>query len=83
MHPGFSHCAENLVLLCLQQATGEGMTDEERKLRQQKAMADPEIQNILTDPVMRQVSMPGAARCTFACVLLRSLQNALWLDGGG
>lgn len=31
------------------------MTDEERKLKQQKAMADPEIQGILTDPIMRQV----------------------------
>ncbi len=36
---------------------GEGMTEEERKLKQQKAMADPEIQNILTDPVMRQVGV--------------------------
>lgn len=34
---------------------GGDMTDDERKLRQQKAMADPEIQNILTDPIMRQV----------------------------
>lgn len=31
------------------------MTDEERKQRQERAMADPEIQGILTDPVMRNV----------------------------
>jgi hypothetical protein len=37
----------------LQSASGEGMTEEERKLKQQKAMSDPEIQNILTDPIMR------------------------------
>ncbi len=28
----------------VQSMGGEGMTDEERKLKQQKAMADPEIQ---------------------------------------
>ncbi|KAL6773689.1 HOP1 [Auxenochlorella protothecoides x Auxenochlorella symbiontica] len=33
---------------------GEG-TDAERKQQQERAMADPEIQAILTDPVMRQV----------------------------
>ena len=32
------------------------LTPEELKERQGKAMQDPEIQNILTDPVMRQVS---------------------------
>merc|ERR1719482_2380117 len=31
------------------------MTEEEMKERQAKAMAEPEIQGILTDPVMRQV----------------------------
>ena len=41
------------VLGVMQAATGEGMTEEERKQKQQKAMADPEIQNILTDPIMR------------------------------
>eukprot|EP00884_Botryococcus_braunii_P003465 jgi/Botrbrau1/13119/Bobra.0187s0076.1 len=30
-------------------------SEEELKQRQAKAMADPEIQNILTDPIMRQV----------------------------
>ena len=31
------------------------MSDEERKQRQERALADPEIQGILTDPVMRNV----------------------------
>jgi stress-induced-phosphoprotein 1 len=31
------------------------MTDEEQKERASHAMADPEIQNILTDPVIRQI----------------------------
>lgn len=33
---------------------GEG-TEEELKERQAKAMADPDVQNILMDPIMRQV----------------------------
>merc|ERR1719193_921842 len=31
------------------------LSEEEMKLRQQKAMQDPEIQTILSDPIMRQV----------------------------
>lgn len=31
------------------------LTPEEMKERQAKAMQDPEVQNILSDPVMRQV----------------------------
>ena len=31
------------------------MSEEELKERQERAMADPEIQTILMDPVMRQV----------------------------
>ena len=38
----------------MQMSTGQ-MTEEERKMRQQKAMQDPEIQLILQDPIMRQV----------------------------
>ena len=33
----------------------EEMTEEERQQRQERAMADPEIQGILTDPIMRNV----------------------------
>jgi stress-induced-phosphoprotein 1 len=43
---------------CIQQmnAMNSGqLSEEEMKQRQQRAMADPEIQHILTDPVMRQV----------------------------
>ena len=38
----------------LQVARGES-TEEELKARQAKGMADPEVQRILTDPIMRQV----------------------------
>ena len=38
----------------LQFSRGEA-TEEELKDRQARAMADPDIQNILSDPVMRQV----------------------------
>lgn len=31
------------------------MSEEERRQRQERSMADPEVQSILTDPVMRQV----------------------------
>lgn len=53
-------------------AHGEG-SEEEVKERQAKAMADPEVQNILMDPIMRQVlddfqTDPRAAR--------KHLQNA-------
>ena len=34
--------------------TGQA-TDEEVKQRQARAMQDPDVQQILTDPVMRQV----------------------------
>jgi hypothetical protein len=34
--------------------TGQA-SEEDVKLRQAKAMADPEVQNILMDPIMRQV----------------------------
>ena len=38
-----------------QNSGAEQMTEEERQQRQERAMADPEIQSILTDPVMRNV----------------------------
>ena len=38
-----------------QNSGAEEMTEEERQQRQERAMADPEIQAILTDPVMRNV----------------------------
>lgn len=37
-------------MCAVQSLGGEGMTDEERKLKQQKAMADPEIQVSLLPP---------------------------------
>lgn len=50
------------------------VTEEELKERQERAMADPDIQMILTDPVMRQVlndfqNDPKAAQVrTHACL---------------
>ncbi|KAJ8538679.1 hypothetical protein K7X08_029975 [Anisodus acutangulus] len=60
---GLKHAAKNQELLdgvrrCVEQinkASHGDLTPEELKERQAKAMQDPEIQNILTDPVMRQV----------------------------
>ncbi|KAG2262298.1 hypothetical protein Bca4012_013063 [Brassica carinata] len=60
---GLKHDPNNQELLdgvrrCVQQinkANRGDLTPEELKERQAKGMQDPEIQNILTDPVMRQV----------------------------
>lgn len=60
---GLKHDRNNQELLdgvrrCVEQinkASRGDLTPEELKERQAKAMQDPEIQNILTDPVMRQV----------------------------
>lgn len=54
-------CARARMCSCMQQinkANRGDITPEELKERQAKAMADPEIQAILTDPVMRQVRPP-------------------------
>lgn len=60
---GLKHDPQNQELLdgvrrCVQQINKAGrgeLSPEELKERQAKAMQDPEIQNILSDPVMRQV----------------------------
>ncbi|KAI3828881.1 hypothetical protein L1987_02992 [Smallanthus sonchifolius] len=60
---GLKHDPQNPELLegvrsCVQQinrASRGDLTPDELKERQEKAMQDPEIQNILTDPVMAQV----------------------------
>lgn len=47
-----------LSFRCVEQinkANRGDLTPEELKQRQAKAMQDPEVQNILSDPVMRQV----------------------------
>ena len=49
MKEGIQKCIEQI------NKAGRGqLSDEELKERQQKAMADPEIQMILQDPIMRQ-----------------------------
>ncbi|CAA7054438.1 unnamed protein product [Microthlaspi erraticum] len=60
---GLKHDAKNQELLdgvrrCVEQINKMNrgdLTPEELKERQAKAMQDPEVQNILSDPVMRQV----------------------------
>ncbi|XP_006648881.2 hsp70-Hsp90 organizing protein [Oryza brachyantha] len=60
---GLKHDANNPELLdgvrrCIEQinkANRGDLSQEEIQERQNKAMQDPEIQNILTDPIMRQV----------------------------
>ena len=49
------------TLLLLQMIRGE-MSEAELKQRQERAMADPEIQAILTDPIVRNVSACSQAR---------------------
>ncbi|WRX18233.1 Tetratricopeptide repeat 1 - like 7 [Theobroma cacao] len=52
------NCFSQLFCRCVQQinkASRGDLSPEELKERQAKAMQDPEIQNILSDPVMRQV----------------------------
>jgi stress-induced-phosphoprotein 1 len=50
LRDGISSCIEQI-----NKASRGDLTPEELKERQAKGMQDPEIQNILTDPVMRQV----------------------------
>lgn len=38
------------------------LSEDEMKQRRERSMADPEIQGILTDPVMTQV-LPGSCAC--------------------
>ncbi|KAJ0482851.1 putative Heat shock chaperonin-binding, tetratricopeptide repeat-containing domain, STI1 [Helianthus annuus] len=57
---GLKHDPQNPELLeaafnRLNRASRGDLTPDELKERQAKAMQDPEIQNILTDPVMAQV----------------------------
>lgn len=49
-------------------------SEEELKERQAKAMADPEVQNILMDPIMRQVRVTGrllAGRLKVPCARVK------------
>jgi len=55
---------------CMQQISKANRGDispEDLKERQAKAMADPEIQAILTDPVMRQVRALDFHHLTVVC----------------
>ena len=58
MHDPDSDELKDGVTRCVEQinkvSRGQ-VSEEELKERQERAMADPEIQMILTDPVMRQV----------------------------
>lgn len=54
----------------IRKANSGDIAPEELKERQAKAMADPEIQAILTDPVMRQVRHQSPARTVYGWPLL-------------
>jgi stress-induced-phosphoprotein 1 len=59
-------------MLLLPLLSGEA-SEEELKERQAKGMADPEVQNILMDPIMRQVSQRLARTASgvdYQCPLL-------------
>lgn len=65
---------------------GSAMSDEERKERAAHAMADPEIQSILTDPVIRQILQdfnenPAAAQKAMADPLVASKIEKLIASG--
>jgi stress-induced-phosphoprotein 1 len=56
LDPGNSACKEGLQKVMVAISYGrQNMTDEEKKEQAAHAMADPEIQGILQDPVMQQV----------------------------
>merc|ERR1712070_1125362 len=65
---------------------GSSMTEEEQKERAAHAMADPEIQSILTDPVIRQILQdfnenPAAAQKAMADPLVASKIEKLIASG--
>jgi len=67
--PSNASCKEGLRKV--NSSISSSMTDEERKERAAHAMADPEIQSILNDPIMRQIledfgSNPQAAQQAMA-----------------
>lgn len=66
-------------------ASGD-VSEEELKQRQQRAMQDPEIQNIMMDPVMQQVlkdfqENPGAAQQHLRNAAIRQKLNKLVAAG--
>ncbi|KAL2472458.1 Hsp70-Hsp90 organizing protein 3 [Abeliophyllum distichum] len=95
---GLKHDPQNPELLdgvrrCVEQinkASRGDLSPEELKERQAKAMQDPEIQNILTDPVMQQVLVdlqenPKSAQDHMRNPLVMNKIQKLWHheNGGG
>ena len=61
--------------VCAQINRGD-ISEEDLAARREKAMADPNIQNILTDPVMRQVIHPDL--CTLRHALIMHRASHIW-----
>jgi hypothetical protein len=53
------------------------VSEEELKMRREKALADPAIQNILKDPVMGQVIITNIIRITRSNIT----SDPKWLSG--
>lgn len=55
LDPTNSACKAGLAKVSSMMMNNTNISDEERKERAEHAMADPDIQNILQDPIMRQI----------------------------
>merc|ERR1712038_1086516 len=75
--PNNATCREGLQKVAsMVNAGSANMTEDERKERAAHAMADPEIQNILTDPIINQIlkdfnENPNAAQAAMADPVVR------------
>lgn len=85
--PKSSVCREGLRKVTAMVNMGAAnMTEEERKERAEHAMADPEIQNILQDPIIRQILQdfndnPNAANDAMKDVTVRTKIEKLIASG--
>ena len=70
---------ETDFVVAWQESMGGNMTDDERKLKQQKAMSNPEIQNILTvRPTMAEPDHACDTDETLGCVAVCGQRAAQW-----
>lgn len=87
LDPTNKTCRDGLYKVQTMVNTGNAnMTEEERKERADHAMADPEIQGILQDPVMRQVLQdfsdnPNAANAAMKDISVRTKVEKLIASG--
>eukprot|EP00586_Coscinodiscus_wailesii_P004858 CAMPEP_0172483384 /NCGR_PEP_ID=MMETSP1066-20121228/10360_1 /TAXON_ID=671091 /ORGANISM="Coscinodiscus wailesii, Strain CCMP2513" /LENGTH=593 /DNA_ID=CAMNT_0013247223 /DNA_START=156 /DNA_END=1937 /DNA_ORIENTATION=- len=84
--PSNASCREGLQKVTAMVNSSGAMSEEERKERAEHAMADPEIQSILQDPVIRQVLQdfnenPNAAQAAMRDFSVRSKIEKLIAGG--